>query len=74
MSRYNSTFNWKIVVGILIGIVVAVGIACLTIAIGCAVNGVSFSQQIVNWFGTEKTQQVNALQEAVVTTACKFVA
>ena len=37
---------------VLLGIVIAVGVACATVAIGCAINGVSFSQQIVNWFGT----------------------
>ena len=74
MSRYSSTFNWKLVVGILIGIVVAVGIACLTIAIGCAVNGVSFGQQIVDWFGTNTKATGDAIQEVVSTTACKLIA
>ena len=55
-------------------VVVAVGIACLTIAIGCAVNGVSFGQQIVDWFGTSTKATGDAIQEVVSTTACKLIA
>lgn len=58
---------------VLLGMLLAAVIFCVVVGTGCAVNGVSFSQQIVNWFGTEKIQQVNALQEAVVTTTCKFI-
>ncbi len=39
---------------VLLGILLAVGIYCLTVAIGCAVNGISFQQQIVEWFGPAK--------------------
>lgn len=39
---------------VLLGMVCAVAIFCLTVGIGCAVNGVTFGQQIVNWFGTTK--------------------
>ncbi len=74
MSRYNSTFNWKLVLGIFIGIVVAVGIACLTVFIGCAINGVSFSQQIVDWFGSEPKATGDAIQEVVSITSCKLLA
>lgn len=51
MSRYNKTFNWKFVVGIIIGLLSAVALFCLATAIGCAVNGISFGEQIVEWFG-----------------------
>ena len=74
MSRYSSTFNWKLVLGIVIGIVAAVCIGLLTVAVGCAVNGVSFGQQIVDWFGTSTKATGDAIQEVVSTTACKFIA
>lgn len=37
---------------VMLGVVSAVAIACLVVGIGCAVNGVTFAQQITNWFGT----------------------
>lgn len=37
---------------VLLGMAVAVGIFCITVGIGCAVNGVTFGQQIANWFGS----------------------
>lgn len=46
---------FKNIMFVLLGIVIAVGVACATVAIGCAINGVSFGQQIVNWFGTTGT-------------------
>lgn len=40
---------------VLLGIAVAVGVFCLTVGIGCAVNGLTFGEQIVEWFGTSST-------------------
>ena len=34
---------------VLLGILLAVGITCLVVLIGSAVNGLTFSQQIVEW-------------------------
>ena len=53
---------------VLLGIIFAVGIYCLTVAIGCAVNGISFQQQIVDWFGP--AQQV--VEEVVEQTSGAF--
>jgi len=41
----------RFILGIITGVVCAVAIFCLVTAIGCAVNGVTFGQQITNWFG-----------------------
>ncbi len=41
----------KVILGIILGILIAVAITLLAVAIGCAVNGISFSEQIVDWFG-----------------------
>ena len=46
--------NGKLILGIIIGIISAVAIFCIAVGIGCAVNGVTFGQQIVNWFGGAK--------------------
>lgn len=37
---------------VLLGIACAVALFCIVVGIGCAINGVTFGQQIVNWFGT----------------------
>lgn len=42
--------NWKIVLGVVIGILVAVGVFCLTVCIGSSIHGITFSEQIVEWF------------------------
>ncbi len=41
----------KAILWVLLGAALTVGIISLVICIGSAVNGVSFAQQIVNWFG-----------------------
>lgn len=35
----------------LLGVAIALAGLCIAISIGCAVNGVSFGQQITDWFG-----------------------
>ena len=42
----------RYILGILTGIVGTIALFCLAIAIGCAVNGVTFGQQICQWFGS----------------------
>jgi hypothetical protein len=55
----------KLILGILIGVIGAAAIFCLAVGIGCAVNGVTFGQQIVNWFGATK----EVAEEVAETTA-----
>lgn len=58
----------KNILFVLLGIVVAVGIFCLVVAIGCAVNGIGFGDQIVEWFGTVKeTVEELPTEETVAT-------
>ena len=57
----------KNILYILLGIILAVGVTCLAIAIGCSVNGVSFQQQIVDWFGPAE-KVVEEVVEQVSTT------
>ena len=42
----------KLILGIILGLVGAAAIFCITIGVGCAVNGLTFGEQIVEWFGT----------------------
>ena len=42
----------RYILGIVTGIVGTIALFCLAIAIGCAVNGVTFGQQICQWFGS----------------------
>ena len=41
----------KYILGILTGIVGTIALFCLAVAIGCSINGVTFGQQICQWFG-----------------------
>ena len=61
----------KWILGIAIGIVATIGIYCLTVSIGCAVNGLTFGQQITSWFGSalpsieNTTQAVGTFAETI---------
>ena len=41
----------KITLGIIGGVLVAVLLFCLVVVIGCSVNGLTFGEQICEWFG-----------------------
>ncbi len=42
----------KIILSIVIGLVYAVALFCLIVVIACSVNGLTFSEQICEWFGS----------------------
>lgn len=44
--------RFKIIMLVLLGVAVAVGVFCLATTISCSVNGITFSEQIVEWFTT----------------------
>ena len=50
----------KAVLWVVVGIVATIVISCLIIAIGCAVNGLTFGEQVCAWFGknAETIEQV----------------
>lgn len=56
-----------IVVWVLLGIVLAVGLFCLAVCIGGAVNGLKFTEQITEWFGKKET--VDATKQVVEATS-----
>lgn len=43
--------NGKLVLGIILGLLGAVAIFCITVGVGCAINGLTFGQQVCEWFG-----------------------
>lgn len=42
----------KLILGIILGVLGAVAIFCTVVGIGCAVNGLTFGEQICEWFGS----------------------
>lgn len=40
----------KMILGIVLGVLGAVALFCLIVIIGCSVNGLTFSEQVVEWF------------------------
>ena len=62
--------NGKLISGIIIGIFIAIGIFCISVSIGSVINGLSFTEQICNWFGSCNSQVVEeTLEQAVESTA-----
>lgn len=53
---------------VLLGVIGAVAIFCVVVGIGCACNGVTFGQQIADWFGSAKPV-VDDVADKVVETA-----
>lgn len=42
----------KALLFVLLGVLVAVAVFCIVVAIGASVNGLSFFEQISSWFGS----------------------
>lgn len=59
----------KWILGIVIGIIATIGIYCLTVAIGCAINGLTFGQQITSWFGSALPAVENSVETVAQTVA-----
>ena len=59
----------KLILGLILGVVSAVAIFCLTVGIGCAVNGLTFGEQIVEWFGTNAPVIEEAVEQVAETVA-----
>ena len=61
--------NGKLILGIILGLIGAVAIFCITVGIGCAVNGLTFGEQIVEWFGTNAPVIEEAVEQVAETVA-----
>lgn len=61
----------KLILGIILGIIGSVAVFCITVGIGCAVNGLTFGEQICEWFGSNAPavkDTVEQVAEAVAET------
>lgn len=63
MYRVNNG-KLKLALGIIIGILAAAAIFCVAVGIGCAVNGLTFGQQITQWFGGGAKEVAEVVEEA----------
>lgn len=59
--------NGKLILGIILGLIGAVAIFCITVGIGCAVNGLTFGEQICEWFGTNAPVIEEAVEQVAET-------
>ena len=67
MYRVFNGNKRKLYTGIIIGLVATLALFLVIVGIGCAVNGLTFSQQIVSWFGgkaTEATEVAETVETA----------
>ena len=55
--------NKKLVLGLILGLVGAVAIFCITVGVGCAVNGLTFGEQVVEWFGNSAPVVEDAVEQ-----------
>ncbi|MBQ7352319.1 MAG: hypothetical protein IJW59_05650 [Clostridia bacterium] len=55
--------NKKLILGLILGLVGAVAIFCITVGVGCAVNGLTFGEQIVEWFGNSAPVIEDAVEQ-----------
>lgn len=44
----------KIILSVVLGIIVAILVFCLIVCIACSINGLTFGEQICNWFSANK--------------------
>ena len=55
--------NLKIILWIIVGIVGAIALFSLIVVIGCSVNGLTFAEQICEWFGGSSQAVVDSVKE-----------
>ena len=59
--------NGKLILGIILGLIGAVALFCITVGVGCAVNGLTFGEQIVEWFGSNAPVIEEAVEQVAET-------
>lgn len=55
--------NFKIILWIIVGIVGAIALFSLIVVIACSVNGLTFAEQICEWFGGRVETIVDSAKE-----------
>lgn len=59
--------SWlKTILFVVIGIVCAVALFCLVIAIACSINGLTFGEQVCEWFGNNSTVIEDTIEQATM--------
>ena len=56
----------KIILGVVLGIICAVVLFSLIVIIGCSVNGLTFGEQVCEWFGGNTTITDNQPTETLI--------
>ena len=55
----------KITLWIVLGIVSAVALFSLAVAVGCSINGLTFGEQVCEWFGGNAEAIVDTAEQVV---------
>ena len=63
----------KIILGIVIGIVCAILIFSLIVVIACSVNGLTFSEQICEWFGSNAPAIEDTVEQVTEQTSMTLI-
>lgn len=51
----------KVILGVVLGVIGAILLFCLIVCIGCSVNGLTFGEQVCDWF--TKKPVIDAVEE-----------
>ncbi len=49
--------KFKVILGVVGGLISAAIIFCLAVLISCSINGLTFSQQVINWFSSSSASK-----------------
>lgn len=63
----------KIILSIVIGLVCAVALFCLIVVIACSVNGLTFGEQISEWFGSNAPAIEDTVEQVTEQTSMTLI-
>lgn len=63
----------KVFLSIVIGLVCAVALFCLIVVIACSVNGLTFSEQICEWFGSNAPAIEDTVEQVTEQTSMTLI-
>ena len=59
--------SWlKTILFVVIGIVCAVALFCLVVVIACSVNGLTFGEQVCEWFGSSSAVIEDTIEQVTM--------
>ena len=59
----------KIALGVILGVVGTIALFCLVVVICCSVNGLTFGEQVCEWFGVNSAVDVDLIEQETETIA-----